>query len=396
MTITPAMQQFYDLKEQNPDSILFFRMWDFYEMFDEDAHIAHKVLGIHITTRNKNSDNPIPLAGIPFHAKDKYLPQLVKAGYKVAIAEQVSDPKLKWIVKREIVRVVTPATLSLEWDTYNNDFSNYIVSISENNWKYGISTLDSNSATWTAGELDDFTKLSGELYKISPTEVVLDKSLFSDNDIKDIFSKKYSLNIYFFDSKLDPLQNLLTHFGVKSMDGFWLQNKPLAQKAASHLLDYLSQNQKTDLSHLSSIKYNSFSWFLDLDESTIRNLDLIYNLSTNSRVNWTLLWVLDKTKTPMWKRFLAREIVNPLNDLDQIKNRQDFIEEFLSNPMLLDKVQDRLKWVSDLDNILTRLALWRALPRDLLNLKRSLSSIVEVFDLIEELGSSKLNKIVKG
>jgi DNA mismatch repair protein MutS len=128
------MIQYYELKEKYPDSILFFRMGDFYEMFDDDAHIAHKVLGINITTRNKNAAEPIPLAGIPYHAKDKYLPILVKAGYKVAIAEQVSDPKLKGIVKREVVRVVTPSTLNLEGESYSNDeATNYIVSICEEN-----------------------------------------------------------------------------------------------------------------------------------------------------------------------------------------------------------------------------------------------------------------------
>lgn len=140
MSVTPAMQQYYDLKEEVWDAILFFRMWDFYEMFDEDANIAHKVLGINITSRNKNAQTPTPLAGIPYHAKDKYLPRLINAWYKVAVAEQVSDPKLKWIVKREIVRIVTPATLSLEEENYvSNDISNYIISICEKDWRYGIS-----------------------------------------------------------------------------------------------------------------------------------------------------------------------------------------------------------------------------------------------------------------
>jgi len=136
--LTPWMIQFYEIKEQYKDCILFFRMWDFYEMFDEDANIAHRVLWIAVTSRNKNAAKPIPLAGIPFHAKEKYLPQLVKAGYKVAIAEQVSDPKAKWIVKREVQRVVTPSTLSLEWENYEDAWviQNIILAISEDKEKY--------------------------------------------------------------------------------------------------------------------------------------------------------------------------------------------------------------------------------------------------------------------
>jgi len=186
--LTPAMIQFYELKAQNPDAILWFRMGDFYEMFDDDAHIAHRVLGINVTTRNKNADNPQPLAWIPYHAKDKYLPGLVNAGYKVAIAEQVSDPKAKWIVNREVVRIVTPATINLEWESYVNSENsvNYILGIVEENWKYAISILDPSSWDWKTWELENFSKLSWEIYKISPKEVILEKKLFWNKELKDI------------------------------------------------------------------------------------------------------------------------------------------------------------------------------------------------------------------
>jgi len=151
------MQQYYDLKEQHKDAILFFRMWDFYEMFSEDANIAHRVLGIAVTSRNKNAAEPIPLAGIPYHAKEKYLPLLVWAWYKVAIAEQVSDPKLKWIVKREVVRVVTPSTLDLEWEWYASiKASNYIVSVVYENDMYGVSFLDVTTNSWISSEFTSF------------------------------------------------------------------------------------------------------------------------------------------------------------------------------------------------------------------------------------------------
>ncbi len=389
--MTPAMQQYYDMKKEVGDAILFFRMWDFYEMFDEDANIAHKVLWINVTSRNKNAEEPTPLAGIPYHAKDKYLPRLIRAGYKVAIAEQVSDPKLKWIVKREVVRVITPATLSLEEENYAScDITNYIISICEKDWKYGISFLELDASRWKTWELKDLNSLAWEVYKISPKEVILEKKLFNRSDIKDIFSKKFSLNVYYFEDNWNPKEKLKKHFWVRNLEGFWMENKLLAQKASSMLLSYLEQNQKSKLDHLNSICFDSFVDYMDLDESTIRSLDLIYNIGSKSSTIWTLFWVLDKTQTSMGRRLLRENIMKPLQNKEDIEKRLDLIEEFLGNPILLDKVRKKLKMISDLDNILTRLALNRALPRDLINLKKSLQAVLEIFKMIKDGGSEKM------
>ncbi len=395
--LTPAMIQFYELKEQNPDSILWFRMWDFYEMFDDDAVLANKILWISLTTRNKNAKNPQPLAWIPYHAKDKYLPQLVNAWYKVAIAEQVSDPKAKWIVKREIVRVITPSTISLEWESYSQNESkqNYILAIVEEAWVYAISILDPSSWEWRVWEINSFEKLSWEIYKISPQEVILEKKLFSQNDLKQLLEKKYGLNIYFFENKLEPRDKLIKHFGVKDLWAFNLENNKLARKAWALVLEYLESSQKTDLSYLDSIKYESFSSYMDLDESTIRSLDLLYNLSAKSSKLWTLFWVLDKTKTPMWRRFLRESILKPLQDIKKIEKRQDIIEQLLSQPLLLDKITSSLSKVSDLDNILTRLALGRANPRDLISLKNSLQTFLNVCSIIKDSWNKKLIKLLE-
>ena len=393
-TLTPAMAQFYELKEQNPDSILWFRMGDFYEMFDEDAHIAHRVLGINVTTRNKNAENPQPLAGIPYHAKDKYLPGLVNAGYKVAIAEQVSDPKAKWIVNREIVRVVTPATLNLEGESYTDNKANYILSIVEQDEKFWISILDPSSGKWKTWELNDFSKLQTEIYKIAPKEVILEKKLFGRDDIKEILEKKYSLNIYYFELKTDSREKLINHFWVKDLWWFNLEESELSRKASAIILEYLESVQKTNLDYLDSISVETFSDFMDLDESTIKSLDLLYNFASKSSKLWTLFWVMDKTKTAMWRRFLRESIVKPLQDIDEINKRQDIIEEFLKDSILLDKVTTELKQVADLDNILTRLALWRANPRDLIALKNSLITILWVFEMIKNSWNEKLVKLL--
>jgi len=396
MNVTPAMAQYYEMKEQYKDCILFFRMWDFYEMFDEDAHIAHKILWIAVTTRNKNAETPTPLAWIPYHAKEKYLPLLVAAWYKVAFAEQVSDPKLKWIVKREVVRVVTPATINLEWENYeSSDNSNYMISLVEKDWLYWISLLDFSTNKWSTWEFNSFDNLKSELYKISPKEVILEKQLFSNNEIKEVLEKKYSLNIYYFEAKQKAKKKLLNHFWVNSLEWFWIENKELSQLASSMLLEYIESNQKTELKFLNSISYISFDSYMNLDESTIRNLDLIYNFSTKSSTVWTLFWVLNKTKTPMWNSYLREQIIKPLNNIDEIQKRLDFIDEFTKNKILLDKTRKELEYVSNINSILNRLALNRANPRDLINLKKSLQSILNVFELINKEGSNKLKQIIK-
>lgn len=395
MTLTPAMQQYYDMKNEYKDSILFFRMGDFYEMFDDDAHIAHKVLWINVTSRNKNADKPQPLAWIPFHAKDKYLPMLINAWYKVAIAEQVSDPKLKWIVKREVVRIVTPSTLYLEWDQFDDkDISNSIVSIVEDKWTYSISVIDLKNNTWSVWEYNSFWWLELELFRLYPKEVVLDKELFSNLELKNILWKKYSLNIYYYESVKKPRTNLLEHFKTKNLEWFWLEWRELLQKSASLLLEYLESNQKIEFSFLDNLSILSNTKFMNLSESTIRSLDLIYNFQTNSKTIWTLFWVLNQSKTSMWNRMLSNSIINPLQDIDSIKQRYEFIWEFLDNSILLTNITEKLKYISDIDAILNRLSLDRATPIDLINLKKSLVSITEIIDLISDKWSNKLKKLI--
>ena len=395
--LTPAMKQYFEIKENYSDCIIFFRMWDFYEMFLDDANIAHKVLWIAITSRNKNSKEPMALAWFPYHAKEKYLPLLANAWYKIAIVEQVSDPKLKWIVKREVVRVVTPATLALEWENYTtkSNVNNVILSIYEENWIYSISFIDIWTNKWKTSIFENFDKLKQELYKISPLEVILDKKLFDNKAVNDILLKKYSLNIYYFEATENARNKLINHFWVKNLEWFWIENKILAQKSSSLLLEYLEKNQKSNLSFLNNLSFETFSDFMDLDETTLKSLDILYNVATKSNSVGTLFWVLNKTKTSWWTRFLREQLLKPLKDIEKIKERQDFIEDFYNNKILLEKVRENLKHISDIDLILNRLALNRANPRDLLNLKNSLKSILEIFELIEKSWSERLKKIVK-
>lgn len=398
MTLTPWMQQYFDLKEQAQDAILFFRLWDFYEMFAEDAHIAHKVLWISITSRNKNAKEPLAMAGIPFHAKAKYLPMLVNAWYKVAIAEQVSDPKLKWIVKREIVRVITPSTLELEGEEFQSSSenpSNIMVAITENNGIFWASFLDISSNKWFCSEFITFDGLKEFLYKISPKEIVLEKKLFWNKELKEVLEMKYALNIYYFEERNNPEIYLKNYFWVKNLDWYGISWFTVAQEAASLLIQYFQSNQNNSWTLFNKISYLSFDSFMNLDESTIHNLDLIYNFSTKSTVQWTLFWVLNKTKTWAGNRYLRQQILRPLQDINEIETRQKYIHEFYKNKLLLDKVRDELTYVSDIDAILNRIALNRANPRDLLNLKRSLESIIKVVELIKNSNSTQLKKLFK-
>lgn len=392
--LTPAMVQYYELKEQNSDAILFFRMWDFYEMFDEDAIIANKVLGIAVTSRNKNAIKPTPLAWIPFHAKEKYLPMLIDAWYKVAIAEQISDPNLKWIVKREIVRVVTPATIWLEWEKYETENSN-IISISSTNNIFWLSILNLWENKWKTCEFNDFNSLQSELFKLSPKEVVIEKKLFSNIEIKETLEKKYLLNIYFFEPKLDSYKNLINHFKTINLNAFWIENYKESIRAASLLLEYLSVNQKSDFNFLNTISFLDLSDFMKLDESTIRNLDLVYNIATKSSKEGTLYWILNKTKTISGSNLMYESILKPLNNKEEIEKRQSFIEEFLKDKILLDKVRNELQYVSNINWILNRIALNRTSPRDLINLKNSLKAILKIIEIIKNSSSNKLKEIIK-
>ncbi|MDD3793562.1 MAG: hypothetical protein PHI37_02025 [Candidatus Gracilibacteria bacterium] len=392
--LTPAMIQYYELKEQNRDAILFFRMGDFYEMFDDDAIIANKILGIAVTSRNKNAIKPTPLAGIPFHAKEKYLPMLIEAGYKVAIAEQVSDPNLKGIVKREIIRVVTPATIGLEGESYENANSN-IISITNTNNIYGLSILNIGENKWKTCEFKDFESLENELIKVGPKEVVIEKKLFGNEKIKQTLERKYMLNIYFFEAKKDAYKHLINHFQTTNLIGFGIENYSEAIRSSSMLLEYLTTNQKADFDFLRSISYLDLNNFLSLDDSTIKSLDLVYNIATKSSKEGTLFGILNKTKTISGSNLMFESILKPLNNKDNIEKRQEFIQAFLDDKILLDKIRDKLQSVSNINGILNRIALNRTTPRDLINLKNSLKSLLEIIEIIKKSNNKNLSDLIK-
>lgn len=390
------MQQYYDIKSQYTDAILFFRMWDFYEMFEDDAKIANKILWIALTSRNKNAENPVLLAGIPFHAKEKYLPMLVEAWYKVAIAEQVSNPKAKWIVEREVVRVITPATIWLEWESYENTHSsNVMVSLALENKIYWISIINFSDHSWKTSQFDTLEECAGQLYKLSPAEIILEKSLYSHEEIHDILIKKYNLNIFYKEYSRNWYKALTQHFWTKNLESFWIENKIWAQKASAMLIEYVIENQKHQMNFLHKLQYETFSRYMDLDDTTIKSLDLVYNFATESRTKGTLLWLLDTSKTQMWKRYLREQILHPLQEIDEIKQRQKYIAALKQDTILLTKIRENLKYIIDLDMLLSRLSLERVWPKDLLMLKKSLIAVRDIIQIIESSDNKVLKNIFK-
>ncbi len=394
MTVTPAMQQYYDLKAENPDSILFFRMGDFYEMFEDDAQIAHDILGIALTTRNKNAENPILLAGIPYHAKEKYLPQLVAAGHKVAIAEQVSDPKLKGIVERKVVRIVTPATLGLEGENYEGSADNMTLSaLSSNGKTWGISSLNLADYSWKAREYDSLEELYHGLSRINPSEIIIDREIPNRKVLEEKLFELGNITLSYFESPAKSYAFLTKLFWVKNLEGFGIEHLPLAQSASHHIYAYVTHHQKSEIDILNMLSYDASESFVGLDAATIRSLDLVYNFATQSRTQGTLLWALDDTKTPMGKQALEYNILHPLRSISDIQTRQRYINALKSDTMLLKNLRAELNRIGNLDMILSRLSLWRATPRDLLVLKDSLIAIKNCLKLIETSQNPELTDI---
>ncbi len=392
--ITPAMSQYYEIKKKYTDCIVFFRMWDFYEMFGEDAHTAHKVLWINITSRNKNAKEPIPLAGIPYHAKEKYLPKLVEAGYKVAIVEQISDPKLKWIVKREVTRIVTPSTLTLESESFDEWWENtYIVSLIEENNTFSLSTINISDNEWKVYETNNLEFISQLLFKIYPKELILERNYNISPEIEKILKWKSNISTFFHTIPNTYTQHLKNHFGCINLIPFWLEEKKLAQKSSSLLLSYLEENQKWKLPFLTSVKVEDTKTYMELDESTLKSLDIFYNFSTKSELQWTLLWVFSKTKTSWGKRTMRKNFLHPLKNKNDIEERLNFVEELKKSPIILTNIREQLSCISDIDSILNRISLNRTNPRDLLSLKKSLESILHIQKIITEQGSEPLKSI---
>lgn len=394
--LTPMMIQYMEIKNQHKDCILFYRLGDFYEMFYEDAITASKELEITLTGKNCGQEERAPMCGIPYHAVDGYLSKLVGRGYKVAICEQVEDPKLsKGIVKRDVIRIVTPGT-NFNTQILDESKNNYLMGVFFSDDEFGISAVDITTGDYYVTEVDSCRKLLDEINKFMPSEIICnDAFLISGVDTDDL---KHRLNITI--SSLEPwyfeeemcIKCLNEHFGVSSLDGLGLKDFSIGVIGAGAVLRYLYETQKTSLSHLTTIMPYLTSKYMLLDSSTRRNLELVETLREKQK-RGSLLWVLDKTKTAMGARLLRSYIEQPLIEIKSINERLAAIEELNDNVISREELREYLNPVYDLERLISKVSYKSANPRDLIAFQSSLAMMPHIKFLLKNFKSPLLQKI---
>ena len=375
---TPMMQKYLETKQEYADCILFYRLGDFYEMFFEDALTASKELEITLTGKDCGQEERAPMCGIPYHAVEGYLNKLISKGYKVAICEQVEDPKLaKGLVKREVVRIVTPGT-NMDMQALDESRNNYLMCVTYMQSGIGVSLADVSTGDFFATEVEDLKKLMDEIMKYQPREIVCnDAFLMSGMDIGDLKGRLgisvYTLEAHFFEDDAAK-KCLMKHFHVNTLIGLGLEDFPIGVIAAGVLLQYLYDTQKTSLSHLNHIYPYIASKYMLLDSSTRRNLELSETLREKQK-RGTLLWVLDKTKTAMGGRTLRSYLEQPLIDRPEIEKRLDAVEELSKDSVSRDEIREYLNPIYDLERLLGRVSYKTANPRDMIAFRNSLEML---------------------
>lgn len=394
--LSPMMQKYMETKAEYPDCILFYRLGDFYEMFYEDALTASKELELTLTGKNCGLEERAPMCGVPFHAADTYLSRLVSKGYKVAICEQMEDPKtVKGLVKREVIRVVTPGTNFYE-HALEEGKNNYIMCIVYLSDRYGLAVSDVTTGDFYMTEVDSGRRLFDEISKFSPSEIVCNESFFvSGVDLEDLRHRLnitlYSLESRYFDDEMCR-RTLSAHFHSASMEGLGLKDYPCGTVSAGALMQYLLETQKTELSHISHIQVYTTGRFMVIDSSTRRNLELVETLREKNK-RGSLLWVLDKTKTAMGARTLRSYIEQPLIEKEEILARQSAIRELNGNAISREEIREYLNPVYDLERLIGRIVYKSANPRDLIAFKSSLSMLPYIKSLLSDFTSPLLTQL---
>lgn len=383
---TPLMSQYKEIKEQNKDNLLFFRLGDFYEMFFDDAVIASKELGLTLTSRNREKGQDVPLAGVPYHSVSSYIAKLVNKGYKVAICEQVEDPKsVKGIVKREVVRIITPGTV-IDTDYLDEKSNNYLMGIKIDGNKGAIAYVDITTGEFKASELegeDIIFKLLGEINKIAPKEILLEEKTY-DKYYEEL--KKHNtlsdVNISKITEKRKCEDYLKDYFKVISLESFGLKDRKMAIVVSATILNYVVELQKGKELPVNNILYTSSENIMELNITTQRNLDIVDNYREKNGVR-TLLWVMDECMTSMGSRLLKKFIKNPLLDIEKINERQKDIAFFIENVLLREEIREKLKSIYDIERIIGKLILETENGRDLISLKISIKNSLEILKLLQ-------------
>lgn len=395
-TFTPMMKKYLETKEQYKDCILFYRLGDFYEMFFDDAITVSRELEITLTGKSCGQEERAPMCGVPYHAVDGYLTRLVAKGYKVAICDQVEDPKqAKGLVKREVTRIVTPGTI-LDAQAIDETKNNYIMCIVYIADRYGVSIADITTGDYFVTELPDSGKLKDEIYRFMPSEIICNEAFYMSGldleDLKERFHMAvYSLESWYFDDA-SCRGKLMEHFKVSSLAGLGLADYDCGVISAGALLQYLLETQKNDLSHMTHITPYTTGKYMVLDSSTRRNLELCETLREKQK-RGSLLWVLDKTKTAMGARTLRKFIEQPLIEKEEILRRLDAVEELKQSAISREEIREYLSPVYDLERLITRITYGTANPRDLTAFAGSLSMLPPIRYLLEEMQSALLKEI---
>ncbi len=386
--LTPMLKQYREIKEKHPNELLFFRLGDFYELFGEDARQASGILDIVLTARHKGAANETPMCGVPHHALESYLAKLLKAGKRVAICDQVSDPSLPGIVKREVTQVVTPGT-TLVNSTLQNNSNNYIASLTLEKNIWGLAVADLTTGEFLAAEISDLNVLKNELFRIRATEVIINKSLANDTRCRDFVAEQSHVNVFDLSVFEKPYNILTRHFKMKNLQSFGLENMEQAICAAGRLLAYLKDNQKSELAHITKISRYNFSDRMVLDEATIRNLEL-FRANFSGEFQGSLLSVIDKTTTSMGGRMFRRWLFYPLLNPEYIEKRLEAVGEIKQDLILIKSLIEKLKLMADLERLMARLGCGRGNARDCLGLKKSLTIVPEIKRLLEQKKSALL------
>jgi len=385
--LTPMMQHYIDTKNEYKDCIIFYRLGDFYEMFYDDAKVVSRELEIALTAKACGLEEKAPMCGVPYHSAEGYLTKLVKKGYKVAICEQVEDPKeAKGMVKREVVRIVTPGT-NIDSNSLDETKNNYIMSIVNMDNQFGLSACDVTTGDFFVTEVDEKRSLIDEINRFSPSELVCNEAFLLCNDeienIKYNFNTSVSaLNNHYYEEH-SSTEVLKEHFNVENIGALGLKDFEVGSVSAGGLLSYLIETQKSSLKQLNSIKTYVCGNYMLLDASTRRNLELSETLRDKEKKG-SLLWVLDKTRTAMGARTLRQMVEQPLVNPRDINNRLDVIEELCNDVYNREEIREYLGAVYDLERLITRVSYETANPRDLIALKNTIGTIPHIKSLIKD------------
>ena len=384
--LTPMLQQYTAIKQEHPDVILMFRLGDFYEMFGDDAKTAAQELEITLTSRDAGESGKIPMCGVPYHAVDRYIARLIGKGYRVAICDQVEDPKLaKGLVKRQVTRVVTPGTI-LEDSMLEARSNNYLIAPAKRRDDFGLAVIDISTGEFLVAEVASEQRLLDEISRLSPAEILVSDELVSR--IQEISNAR--LTPFTSDGFMSPKDILQKHFGTASLRGFGCDDYTVGLDAAATVLKYLESTQPAALQHVRSLATYSTEGFMVLDAPARRNLELTQSMFDGAK-NKSLLQILDRTVTPMGARFLRRWLDQPLLDVDAISVRLDAVEDFHGNLMMRTKVSEMLAGIYDLERLTSRTVTGTANARDLIALRNSIQTLPE---LQTALGVSKNETVI--